>query len=259
MVVHWLRVRRAEVVNDAIRDTDVKSDNALPDVYLALEQGKSPRFVSDKVTERSNWRKSLPINAIGALVTFVVLAVFIFSKFMHGAWLVVVAIPILVALFLTIHRHYVSVARQLSMETFEGLLLPIKHTVIIPVSGVHRGVLAALQYARSISAERITAVYVDFDEEATSELRDRWNKLNIGVPLTVLRSPYRELTRPLLRYISRIRRINNGGVVTVVLPEFVPKRWWQHLLHNQSSLLLKGALLFREGVIVTNVPYHLKN
>jgi hypothetical protein len=116
----------------------------------------------------------------------------------------------------------------------------------------------ALQYAKSISPDNVTAVYVDFDEEATAKLRERWDSLNLAIKLVVLPSPYRELTRPLLRYIYRIDRQRDDDVVTVVLPEFVPKRWWQHLLHNQSSLLLKGALLFKEGIIVTNVPYHLK-
>jgi hypothetical protein len=105
----------------------------------------------------------------------------------------------------------------------------------------------------------VTAVYVDFDEEATTKLKERWEKLNLDVRLVVLPSPYRELTRPLLRYINRVDRLRDDDVITVVLPEFVPRKWWQHLLHNQSSLLLKGALLFKEGVIVTNVPYHLKN
>jgi hypothetical protein len=105
----------------------------------------------------------------------------------------------------------------------------------------------------------VTAVYVDFDEDATARLKEIWDKLGIEVKLVILPSPYRELTRPLLRYITRVERRHDDDFVTVVVPEFVPKKWWQHLLHNQSSLLLKGALLFREGVVVSNVPYHLKN
>jgi hypothetical protein len=223
-----------------------------------MEQSKAPRFVTDDITNRTNWRKSLPINLIGAVVTFVVLIVFIVSKFTHGAWVVVVAIPILVLMFLAIHRHYISVARELSTESL-GEMPPIKHTVIVPISGVHRGVMRALQYARSISPDNVTAVYVDFDEDATARLKEIWDKLGIEVKLVILPSPYRELTRPLLRYITRVERRHDDDFVTVVVPEFVPKKWWQHLLHNQSSLLLKGALLFREGVVVSNVPYHLKN
>jgi len=145
------------------------------------------------------------------------------------------------------------------MDKLDELLVPIMHAVIVPVSGLHRGVLGALQYAKSIAAEDVRAVYVDFDEDATRQIKDRCDKLDLAVPLIILSSPYRELTRPLLRYINRIKRLRVDVLVTVVVPEFVPRKWWQHLLHNQSSLLLKGALLFREGVVVANVPYHLKN
>jgi hypothetical protein len=118
--------------------------------------------------------------------------------------------------------------------------------------------MGALRYAKSIAPHNVTAVYIDFDEDATAKLKERWEQLDLGIKLVILPSPYRELTRPLLRYIYKVERQRDDDVVTVVLPEFVPKKWWQHLLHNQSSLLLKGALLFKEGIIVTNVPYHLQ-
>ena len=258
MVRHWLKVRHYEEYDDAIHRSEVESDRAVPDVQLAIELSKSPRFISDEVTSRKHWKKSLTINLLGATATAVVLAVFIITKFMHGAWLVVFMIPILVLMFLAIHKHYVSVASQLSMETIHDTLPPIHHTVIVPISGIHRGVIKALQYAKSISTDNVRAVYVDFDEDATAKLQEVWNRLELGVKLVVLPSPYRELTRPLLRYIYKVDRLCEDDVLTIVLPEFVPKKWWQHLLHNQSSLLLKGALLFREGIIVTNVPYHLR-
>lgn len=257
MVMHWLGVRRQEQSNRAIHRSDVESDTAIPDVFLAVEQSKVPRFVLDDVTQRTHWRKSLAINLVGAIATAVVLMVFVITKFTHGAWLVVVTIPVLVLMFTAIHRHYVSVARQLSMDSLNDTTKPINHTVIVPISGVHRGVMNALRYAQSIAAGNVTAIYVDSDDEATAMLRERWLKLGIDVNLVILPSPYRELTRPLLRYINQVDRVRDNDVVTV-LPEFVPKKWWQHLLHNQSSLLLKGALLFKEGIIVTNVPYHLK-
>lgn len=259
MVRHWLKVRRGEIVDDIIHRSQVESDTALPDVHLAIEQSKAPRFVSDEVTGRIHWKKSLATNLVGALATAVVLTVFIATKFTHGAWLVVVMIPLLVIMFHAIHRHYLAVARQLSLEAIDDTLEPIHHTVIVPISGIHRGIVAALRYAKSISPDNLTAVYVDFDEEAAFKLRERWDKLNYGVKLEIISSPYRELTRPLLRYINRISHRNGDDLVTVVLPEFVPARWWQHLLHNQSSLLLKAALLFKERIIVTNIPYHLKD
>jgi len=230
----------------------------LPDAFLAIEQSRAPRFVTDDVTKRTNWKKSLVINLIGATATAIVLTVFIATKFVHGAWLVVVMIPLLVMMFMAIHRHYVSVATQLSLEVIGDTLEPIKNTVIVPISGIHRGVINALRYAKSISPNSVTAVYVDFEEEATAKLKERWNKLDLGIKLVVLPSPYRELTRPILKFIYKVDRLRSDDIITVVIPEFVPNKWWQHLLHNQSSLLLKAALLFRENVIVTNVPYHLK-
>jgi hypothetical protein len=214
-------------------------------------------FVTDEVTDGTHWKKSIVINAVGALATFIVLCVFIATKFIHGAWIVVVVVPLLVMMFRAIHRHYVTVAKQLSTDGLEDLH-PIKHTVIVPISGIHRGVVVALQYAKAIAPDHVQAVYVDFDEEATAKLREKWERWGAGVKLVVLPSPYRELTRPLLRYIARLERRNGSDVVSVLLPEFVPAKWWQHLLHNQSSLMLKGALLFKKGVIVTSVPYHLE-
>jgi amino acid transporter len=258
MVRHWIKVRRFEHYDESIHESQVESDRAIPDAHLAIEQSRVPRFVTDEVTERVHWKKSLVINLIGAVATAIVLTVFVLTKFMHGAWLVVVMIPALVTLFLAIHKHYVSVATQLSMEAIGDRIEPIIHTVIVPISGIHRGVMGALRYAKSIAPNNVTAVYVDFDEDATAKLKERWERLNLGIKLVVLPSPYRELTRPLLRFIYKVERQRDDDVVTVVLPEFVPRKWWHHLLHNQSSLLLKGALLFKEGIIVTNVPYHLQ-
>lgn len=251
MVVHWLRERKKLNREDVTPERAVTTDPDEEEIHRSY-------FVTDDVTAPSNWRKSLLINAAGALATFVVLCVFIATKFIHGAWIVVVVIPILVVLFRTINRHYEMVAKQLSTNGL-GPLKPIKHTVIVPISGIHRGVVSALQYARSIASDRIQAVYVDFEEEATASLKDKWERWGAGVQLVVLPSPYRELTRPLVRHINRISRENSNDIITVVLPEFIPAKWWQHILHNQSSLLLKGSLLFKKGVIVTSVPYHLEH
>ena len=262
MVVHWLRERKKlrATVNEKPKTitNNVNTAEALPDIELENEQIHRSYFVTDEVTASTNWKKSLLINAVGGLATFVVLCVFIATKFLHGAWIVVVVIPMLVLLFRAIHKHYLMVARQLSMDGLERLK-PIKHTVIVPISGIHRGVVSALQYAKSIASENVEAVYVDFEEETTANLKDKWERWGAGVQLVVLPSPYRELTRPLLRYINRLARQNTADIVTVVLPEFIPARWWQHILHNQSSLLLKGSLLFKKGVIVTSVPYHLEH
>jgi hypothetical protein len=268
MVRHWLKVRKQSPKKkgkprrrpeDDIHFTQSTVDREpLPDAELVASDQRGSTFITDEVTSSSHWKKSIVINAVGAVATFIVLCVFIATKFIHGAWIVVVVVPLLVLMFRAIHNHYVIVAKQLSTEGLEDLR-PIKHTVIVPISGIHRGVVGALQYAKSIGPDHVQAIYVDFDEEATAKLREKWERWGAGVTLVVLPSPYRELTRPLLRYIAKLERKHESDMITVVLPEFVPAKWWQHLLHNQSSLMLKGSLLFKEGVIVTSVPYHLKH
>jgi len=202
------------------------------------------------------WRVGL--NAVGALATGVVLITIAMTKFTHGAWIVVLLIPTLVLAFLTMHRHYEEVATQLSLESMEPPP-PLQNTVLVLVGDLHRGVLKALQYAQSLSGNA-KAVFVESDPERTHRLEQRWAKWGMGLPLIVLTSPYRSLLGPLLQYVDHI--LEQGGdnhIVTIVLPEFIPARWWQHLLHNQTALLIKGAMLFRKNVIVTDVPYHLKH
>lgn len=225
--------------------------------FTLSQSGMVVHWLRERRELNSNWKKSIVMNAVGALATFMVLCVFIATKFIHGAWIVVLVVPVMVVLFKAINKHYRTVAKQLSTDGMDPLK-PLRHRVIVPISGMHRGVVSALQYAQSIACDRVQAVYVDFGEEATANLKDKWERWGAGMQLVVLPSPYRELTRPLLRYINRISRENSNDMITVVLPEFIPAKWWQHMLHNQSSLLLKGSLLFKKGVIVTSVPYHLE-
>ncbi|HEY7648393.1 MAG TPA: APC family permease [Methylomirabilota bacterium] len=203
------------------------------------------------------WWWRVWISGTGALATGVVLVTIAGTKFTDGAWIVVFLIPALVAMFLTVRRHYGEVATQLSLEGYEPP--PITNSVLVLVGDLHRGVVRAVQYARSLSPSA-KAVYVEIDPERTHRLEDRWVKWGMGVPLVVLASPYRSILGPLLDYIEHLQE--KGGenhVVTVVLPEFLPARWWQQLLHNQTALLIKGQLLFRKNVVVTDVPYHLKH
>ena len=262
MVRHWLKERTKKPTTVSERqsglDPKAEAEDLLSDPALAVEEIHKSRFVNDEVTAPANWKKSIIVNGIGALATAIVLGVFVMTKFIHGAWIVVVVVPLLVLMFRAIHSHYLNVAKQLSTDGLEPVHA-VNHTVIVPISGIHRGVLNALQYAQSIAPNHVTAVYVDFDEETTAKLREKWEQWGGNVKLVVLSSPYRELTGPLVRYIYRLDRKHDDDIITVVIPEFVPAKWWQHLLHNQSSLLLKGALLFKEGIIVVNVPYHLKH
>ncbi len=201
------------------------------------------------------WRAG--INGLGALTTAVVLIVVTTTKFTHGAWIVVVLVPLLMAAFLTVNRHYRQVAKQLSLEEYESPP-PLKHTVFVLVGDLHRGVIPALQYAKSISPDA-HAIYIEQDPEKTKILQEKWQNWGQGVPLMVLQSPYRSLLIPLLRLIRRLQHKDEHHLITIVLPEFIPARWWQHLLHNQTALLIKGALLFWKGVIVIDVPYHLEH
>ena len=273
MVRHWLREGRAqragrgrdEGLNGAApghAEGMVEEGEKLDDAHVSVTPetiaGHNPVDVAEKRKAATRWKRSMVINGLGAAATFVVLVVLTLTKFMHGAWIVIVVIPLLVIMFRAIHRHYLEVARQLTTEGLEKLR-PIRHEVVVPISGIHRGVVRALEYAKSIAPEHVTALYIDLDEEATQKLREKWKGWGEGVELVVLASPYRSLVRPLIRYIDGTARRHDGDMVTVLLPEFVPARWWHHLLHNQSSLLLKGALLFKPGVIVTSVPYHLKH
>ena len=134
---------------------------------------------------------------------------------------------------------------------------PAGHSVLVLVGDVHRGMLPAIEYAQSLSPAA-RGIYVEVDPEQTRRFEERWAKYVEGMPLVVLRSPYRSVTGPLQEYLDLLHRQAPNEMVTIVLPEFVPARWWQHLLHNQTALLIKGALLFRKGVVVTNVPYHLR-
>ncbi len=200
------------------------------------------------------WRWLL--NAVGAGTTGLVMLVIAATKFSHGAWMVVLLIPLLVTLFMMIRRHYADVARQLSLDNYEGPP-PIQHSVLVLVGDLHRGVAAALRYAQTLSASA-KAVYVELDPERTQKLEEKWGKFGLGVPLVVLTSPYRSLLTPFLDYVDHLLAVGENHVVTIVIPEFVPARWWQHLLHNQTALLIKGALLFRKGVVVVDVPFHLR-
>lgn len=263
MVKHWLRERYLlkRKNGDAIERTLSPEDEKrlMSDLTLLKSEEKSLRrqAVSDEISGSKNWLRSLVLNALGAATTAIVLAVFVATKFLHGAWLVIVIIPLLVLLFKAIHKHYVDLAQQLSFDEIPPLK-PIKHEVIVPISGIHRGIFGALCYAKSIAPNNVTAVFVDLDGEAGEEMRRSWEAADFGVRLEILRSPFRSLTRPLLKYIDRTDRRRTDDFITVVLPEFVPARWWHQILHNQSSFLLKGVLLFKRNVIVTNVPYHLK-
>ena len=205
----------------------------------------------------AGWGWKVAINAVGAATTGTVLVVVAATKFVEGAWIVMLLIGLLIMMFLAIRSHYSSVARQLSLDGMEPPP-PMGTTVLVLVGDLHRGVVQAVQYAQALSPAA-KAVYVEADPERTRRLEERWGKWGMGAPLVVLTSPYRSLLGPLVDYIDHLRQQSPNHMVTLVIPEFIPARWWQQLLHNQTALLIKGAMLFRRNVVVTDVPYHLKD
>jgi amino acid transporter len=205
------------------------------------------------------WRRNALINAFGGTTTLVVFTIILVTRFLSGAWIVILLITIFSLVLTRIHRHYLSVGRSLSLDTFGPPARMHNPRVIIPIGGVHRGVLKALDFARTLSPD-VTAVYVETSEEEGQKVRDRWARWGDGVRLQVLRSPYRSITGPLVKYLNELgAQRQPGDVITVVLPQFVPGKWWENLLHNQTAWPLRLALLFREGYIVIDVPYHLSD
>lgn len=203
------------------------------------------------------WWWKAAINGFGAVLTLVVTLVFAVVKFTSGAWLVVILLPALVLMFLRIHAHYEYMRAQLSIRDFDpaSLVVP-KHAVLVLIPSVTKGVLRAMLYARSLAGE-VRGIHIETDPERTKRLRDEWMQFLPDVSLVILESPYRSVVEPLLRYLDEVQRERPNTQVTVVVPEFVSNTWWQNLLHGQTGLVLKLALLGRKNVVVTNVRYHL--
>jgi hypothetical protein len=188
-----------------------------------------------------------------------VLVIVLFSKFTHGAWIVVLAMPILFALMKAISRHYERVAKELRLASTRPVLPARNHAVVL-VSQVHNPTLRALNYAKSIKPHTLTALYVEVEAEETRRLTEEWDRAGIDVPLKVVASPFREITKPVLDYVRRLRQdAGDRDVVTVIIPEYVVGKWWEQFLHNQSALRIKAFLLFQPGVMVTSVPWHLSS
>ncbi|WP_081845023.1 APC family permease [Mycolicibacterium aromaticivorans] len=196
------------------------------------------------------------VNAFGALLTGLVLVVVMITKFTHGAYLVVIAIPVLCALMHAIHRHYASVRDELRLAPDDEATLPSRVHAVVLVSGWNKATQRAILYARATRPHTLTALTVNINDDDTRALHREWEALDIDVPLKVVESPYREITRPVLQYVKRARQ-RPRDVVCVYIPETVVGRWWENLLHNQSSLRLKARLLFEPDVMVTSVPYQL--
>jgi amino acid transporter len=203
-------------------------------------------------------RRGRAINTLGAALTGVVLVIVTVTKFTQGAYLVLIAMPILYLLMRGIYNHYTRIAEELEPDD-ELIPLPSRNHAIVLVSKVHAPTLRALAYARATRPHDLTALTVSVDPEESRQLQEQWDRREIPVPLTIIDSPYREITRPVLDYVRDIRLKSPRDVVTVFIPEYVVGHWWEQLLHNQSALRLKGRLLFQPGVMVTSVAYQLRS
>jgi hypothetical protein len=214
-------------------------------------------MVRHHLTEREpNWQRGVVINTVGAFATAVVLLIVASTKFTSGAWVPLVVIPMIVLLFKTIKRHYDAVAAALRLGP-DYKPRRMNHTVVVLVGSLHRGTMEALAYAKSLAPNHLVAVTVVGDEDEQEKIEKAWAQRGLDIPLEIVHSPYRELVRPILRFVDELDARYENDIITVVVPEFVVPGWWAHLLHNQSALLLKGRLLFRQGTVVTSVPYHL--
>ena len=217
-----------------------------------LRNGPSPE-------QRGKMLRSRAINALGAVLTGLVLALVLVTKFMQGAWIVVVAMPVIFLIMQAIHRHYERVREELAVGDDVHVTLPSRVHGIVLISKLHKPALRALAYARATRHDTLEALTVDVDPADTAELRRDWERRDIPVTLRVIESPYREITRPIIDYIKRLRRESPRDLVTVYVPEYVVGHWWEQLLHNQSALRLKTRLLFAPGVMVVSVPWQLES
>lgn len=204
------------------------------------------------------WRHKMAINGFGGVCTAIVMGIFAVTKFREGAWVVLLLIPTLVLTFTAIHRHYRSLARRLSLKKYAAPPRISRHRVIMLVSGVHQGTLAALRYAQLLSND-ITAVHVSTDPDEGERVRQEWEAWGNGIRLVILDSPYRLLIEPVLDYINRVDACRQPNeIITIVVPQFVPRHWWHNLLHTQAAFLLRLVLLFRPGIVITDVPYQVE-
>jgi amino acid transporter len=206
----------------------------------------------------NGWRTKMIINSIGSVCTLIVMVMFAVTKFRDGAWIIVLLVPVLVFIFFRIHHHYKDLAAKLSLAQYEAPPRITRQKVVLAIAGVHRGSVAALAYAKALSDD-VTAVYVSIDPVESAKIRRKWEWWGQGVRLVVLDSPYRLLIEPLLAYIERVaaNRLPNE-TITIVVPQFVPKHFWENVLHSQTALLLRMALLFKPGIVIIEVPYRIQ-
>jgi len=222
-----------------------------------LKPGEIKKEQGSNLEYDGKWRFKMVVNGFGAIVTFIVSIIFAVTKFADGAWVVVILLPVLVVIFYSIHHHYENLAAHLSLEKYAGQSHMGRHRVILPLAGVHRGTLAALRYAESLSDD-ITAVHVSIDEEDTAKLQQKWETWGNGVRLVILDSPYRLMIEPLLDYIQDLdQQRQQNEMITIVVPQFVPRRFWTNALHMRTADTLRKVLMGQKDIVIVEVPYQV--
>jgi hypothetical protein len=223
-----------------------------------LKPGEEIKEPGSTLRFEKSWRTRMVINGFGSLCTATVAVVFATTKFLEGAWIVLILTPVLVTIFFAIHHHYRDLASHLSLSGYSGIPdRSTRHRVIMPISGVHQGTLDGLHYARLLSDD-VTVVHVSIDPVETEKVQKKWMKWGAGSRLVVLDSPYRLFVEPLLRYIEGI--IDNkqpNETITIVVPQFIPAKFWHNALHMRTADVLRKELLSKSGVVVTDVPYRM--
>jgi amino acid transporter len=226
-------------------------------VFLSFTLAQWGMIKYHKTEQKPGWQRRRIINTIGASTTAIVTGILIFEKFWEGAWMVLVAMPAIIWIFRRIKSHYISIGKQLALPVTGYCPVAIEHTVLVLVSSLHKGTIPALEYAKTIS-DRVEAVHVELNTEQTNRLKAAWEDWGCGIPLTILKSPFRSISEPLLEYIEEVEDRYEHDLVTIIVPEFVTKKWWHNLLHNQTSIALKALLRYSPGKVVTTVRYHLE-
>jgi len=222
-------------------------------VFVCFTLSQAGMVMHWRAMRTAGWRWKATLNGVGAAATGVVSLIQVVTKFTMGGWIVVAIIPLIIVMLRRIHAHYAAFAEEIRFLG-QSPITPLHHTVIVPVNGITKATAGALVYATTISDE-VIAVCVEVDGKETARMRTEWDAWDIGVPLEVIPSPYRSVLRPLVEYVDNLRMVMPGELVTIVVPEVVPRRWWEHLLHNKTALYIRTAFLFRPNVVVTAVPY----
>ena len=222
-------------------------------VFICFTLSQAGMVMHWRRTRDAGWRSRATLNGIGAAATGLVAVIQVVTKFTSGGWIIVVIIPALIVILRKIHRHYADFAEEIRFLG-QSPINPMHHTVIVPVNGITKATSGALVYATTISDE-VLAVYVEVDPTQTAGLEAQWEAWDIGVPLVVVPSPYRSILKPLVAYVENLRMVTPGELITIVVPEIVPRQWWEHLLHNKTALYIRTAFLFKPNVVVTAIPY----